>query len=144
MKLILLVAVSLLVLAVASSDAAQVSTAGCVYGRAQAFAAIRANPPYLVGTIPREFTSDTGFFSRRYNCKRTGVQVRRIDLGIYDVRFPELSYRLALVSAISQEGVASSVAVFDNGIYRVTLRGPVVANNDVLVRRDVPFSIVAF
>lgn len=142
MKLALLVAVSLLVLGVADAGAAK-NQAPCVYGRVQAFASIRANPPYLVGTIPSSFTNKRSYFSRRYNCKKKGVLVRRVDLGVYDVKFPGLKYRTAVVSAISQEGVSSSVQAFGDYTYRITLRGPLSENN-ALIRRDVPFSIAAY
>ena len=142
MKFALLVVVSLLVVGVADGNAAS-HQAPCLYGRVQSFASIRANPPYLVGTIPSRFTGKHSYFSRRYNCKKQGVLVRRVDLGVYDVRFPGLRYRTAVVSAISQEGVTASVYAWDNATYRVVLRGP-LSDNNALIRRDVPFSIATY
>lgn len=114
----------------------------CVYGRVQGFIAIRSDPVYLVGTIPSQFTANPDYFARRYDCKRTAPQVRRVDLGVYDVRLPELGNRVAVATGFG-DGVTASVQGLDDGIYRVFLRGPVVQNT-VLVRRDVPFSLVIY
>lgn len=114
----------------------------CISGRAQAFAAIQKDPPYLVGDIPNHFTSVQHYFSRRYNCKARSAEVRRVDLGLYDVRFPGISSQAVLVTALSDEGVTAS-AFPEDGFIRVALRGP-LGNNNLASRRDVAFSLVVF
>lgn len=114
----------------------------CVFGRAQGFISLRAEPNYLVGTIPSRETSNPKYFARRYSCKRQMPTIRRVDDGVYEVQFPGLNWRTAFVTAISQEGVSASVQV-SKDIYRVSLRGPLVVDN-ALVRRDVAFSISVF
>lgn len=118
-------------------------TPNCQFGRVQGFVQIRDNPDYLVGTIPSTFTSDARFFSRRYNCKRLSAEVRRVDLGTYDVRLPGLGNRAVFVSAVSLDGVSTSAAQVSLGVYRVVLRGPLV-RNDVLVLRDMAFALAVF
>lgn len=116
---------------------------GCHTGNAQGFVAIREDPAELVGTLPSRFTSDPRFFSTRYNCMGRSVQARRVDQGIYDVRFPGVNVRMAIADAISQEGVSTSVQPLTDGIVRVSLRGPLFGN-DVASRRDVAFGVVVF
>lgn len=123
----------------------QESAPPCRFGRVQGFMSIRADPAYLVGTIPSRFTGQARYFSRRYNCKGYDVHIRRVDTGIYDVQFVGLGFRLALTTAISQEGVAASVQPLPDSTYRVALRGPLVNDNGTLLeRRDIPFSLAIF
>lgn len=114
----------------------------CEHGRARGFAAIRSDPPYLVGDIPSHWTSSARFFTRRYNCVGRSVRARRVDLGTYDVMFPGQRPKLAIVTAISDSGVTASAKPF-GAFVRIALRGPLVEGN-VTERRDVPFSLVIY
>lgn len=115
----------------------------CEPDGAFAFVAIQGDPPYLVGTLPSVFTTDPRYFSRRFDCAAPGIAARRVSLGLYDVQVPDAGARLAIVSAISEEAVSTSVHPLGNGLYRVALRGP-LAGSDVASRRDVPFALVVF
>ena len=137
----LVACIALAIVAFASSGGSAVLR--CPAGSALAFVAIRPDPQFLVGTIPSGFTSDAGYFSRRYNCRGLSALVRRIDLGIYDVRFPGLDPRAVIATATSDEGVTASALPLGDGIVRVALRGPLVGG-DVMARRDVPFSVVVY
>jgi len=130
-----------LILSPASAEAAR----SCRSGTAQGFVVIRSDPEYLVGTIPSTFRSNPIYFQRRYNCRHRSAYVRRVDLGVYEVRFPGLSRRVPQATAISQEGISASAQAFGD-VYRVTLRGPYTldASRDILARRDVPFALVIF
>ena len=142
MKIVVL-ALALLVALGLVSYGESASRARCEFGRVQGFVSIRSDPGYLVGTIPSRFSDDARFFERRYNCTRRSASVRRVDLGLYEVHFPDLADRVAVVSAISEEGIAASVVPYSGGVYRIALRGP-LENNGVLLRRDVAFSIAIF
>lgn len=142
MKMLVALALALLIALGLIGTSAAVSGPTCVYGRVQGFISIRSDPVYLVGTIPNQFTANADYFARRYNCKRKAPQVRRVDLGVYDVRFSELGNRAPIATAFT-DGVVASVQGLDDGTYRVYLRGPVVQNG-VLIRRDVPFSLAVF
>lgn len=115
----------------------------CVTGRAAGFVSIQHDPPFLVGTIPTRFTSQQIFFSRRYSCLGNPPEVRRVDLGFYDVRFPGMPQKVAISDAISDDAVSSAVQYLGDGIYRVSLRGPIVGE-EVISRRDVSFSLVLY
>jgi len=116
---------------------------GCNTGEARAFVAIESDPPFLVGIIPNRFTGERRYFSVRYNCRGGSAQVRRVDEGLYDVRFPGLRPRAVVVSAISDEGTTASALPLGNDTVRVTLRGP-LDGSEIASRRDVAFSIVVF
>lgn len=130
-----------LVLLVASY--AESATSACKSGSAKAFVAIQPDPAYLVGTIPSGFNSNPAYFVRRYNCEGRSASVRRVDLGIYDVRFPGLNPRAVVATAISDEAVSVAALPLADGIVRISLRGPIVGN-DVMARRDVPFTVVVY
>jgi hypothetical protein len=114
----------------------------CHTGQVTGFATIRSQPQYLVGTIPSTFSSRDAFFTARYNCEGRGVHVRRVDQGVYDVRFRGARPRVAIADAISTEGVSSSVQIIGDTV-RVSLRGP-LNGSDVASRRDVAFSVVTY
>ena len=139
---VLVLAVCLL-LGLVTIGAVQSAPAVCDAGEARAFVALQDNPNYLAGTIPASFTGDSLYFARRYNCRGGGVQVRRVGLGSYEVRFPSQRPVLALATAISDEGITASVFPLGNDTVRVSLRGP-LGGLDVATRRDVAFSVVIF
>jgi hypothetical protein len=118
------------------------SPLACQTGAARAWVRIQDDPAYLVGTVPGRFTNDQHYFASRYNCRRSSAQIRRLDLGVYEIRFPGIKIHAVTATSVSDEGVVTSAHVFEDTI-RVSLRGPLVGN-DVLVRRDVPFSIVVY
>jgi hypothetical protein len=122
-----------------SSEAAHLE---CHTGQVTGFATIRSQPQYLVGTIPSTFSSKDAFFTARYNCRGRGVHVRRVDQGVYDVRFRGAHLKAAFTDAISTEGVSSSAQILGDTV-RVSLRGP-LNGGDVASRRDVAFSVVTY
>lgn len=143
MRVIIAVGFTAVVAAVLASYVRSSIARGCRTGEARAFVAIRQDPAYLVGTIPATFTEEAAFFQRRYNCTGQSAAVRRVDEGIYDVRLRGLIPRLALASAISDEGVSASVLPLGNDTVRVALRGP-LRGNAIASRRDVAFSLVVY
>lgn len=142
MKYVLLAAICLAA-AVATSSYGSTSPHKCPSSGAKAFVAIQSDPAYIVGTIPSAFTSDQRFFMRRFNCLGQGAQVRRVTLGIYDVKFPGLNPTAVVSTAISDEAVTSSVEPLTDGIVRVALRGP-LGGSDIASRRDVAFTVVVY
>lgn len=141
MKILIVACVAVAALVYVSANGAAPAPT-CRTGEAQGFAAIRWNPEGTIGQLVGKSSSPRWFW-RRYNCTGRGVSIRRLDRGVYDIDFPGLGNRLAVVSAISQEGVSASVQPFGTGLFRVTLRGPIVDEN-LLTRRDIPFTIVVF
>jgi hypothetical protein len=114
----------------------------CHTGSVAGFATLRSQPQYLTGTIPSTFASRNTYFVSRYNCKGRGVHVRRVDQGLYDVRFRDVWIRAANADAVSTEGVSSSIQILGDTV-RISLRGP-LNGDDVASRRDVAFSVVVY
>ena len=135
--------IALALLGILVSRGGSATARRCVASQAKAFAAIRDDPTFLVGTIPSSFTGDARYFTRRFNCLGLSAQVRRVGLGLYDVRFPGLRPGVVLATAISEEAVSASVHPLTDGVVRVALRGP-LAGSDVASRRDVAFSLVVY
>jgi hypothetical protein len=109
----------------------------CKTGQTSGFVAM--NPqPFLIGQMPSTFTKDSRYFQTKYNCKHQDVFVRRVDQGQYDVKFPNIKIRVAIATAISDEGVAASTYPIDTVTQRVVMRGP----SGIL--RDVAFSVVVY
>lgn len=115
----------------------------CQGGVAKAYATLQNDPGYLVGTIPNKYTDDSIFFTIRYNCRFGSVDIKRVDLGTYDVRFPNLKLFTAVATVVSDNGSYASVQPINGNEFRVVIRGPVSQAN-VSLRRDLPFSIVAY
>lgn len=141
MKL-LLILVSLCLVGLVYVKSESAAPSACKTGEAQGFAALRWDPIGLVGELDGESQRQRWFW-RRYNCTGRGVSIRRVDRGVYDIEFPGLGYRMAVVSAINQEGTSASVQPFGTGLFRVVLRGP-VSEDRLLQRVDVPFAIAVF
>jgi hypothetical protein len=147
MKLLTAVGLTLAFLIGAISiDASTAQSTRCATGHVRGFAVVRGDPRLGgVGAIPNQFTGDPVYFEIRYNCTGKGVIARRVDEGVYDVIFRDNPGKVAVVSALSQNGTVASVDHLTDGAYRVTLRGPLVSEGgDILIRRENPFYIVVF
>lgn len=142
MKPILIVGFAILIASVLVQATSSAATS-CGAGEARAFASIRQEPPYLVGTIPSKFTGQARYFQRRYNCRNASAEVRRVDLGVYDVRFRKLIPRAVIVTALSDAGVTTSAFPLGNDTVRVVLRGP-LGGERIASHRDVPFTVVVY
>jgi hypothetical protein len=88
-----------------------------------------------MANIPDAFTGAGALFSRKFNCTGRAVQVRRVEAGVFEVRF---------VGNTASSGVASArgdsvagVDVAPGGAFRVTVHP---AGRDD--RADLPFTIV--
>jgi hypothetical protein len=87
----------------------------CAPGAIRGLAAVAGSD-----SMPETWTGR--FLNRKFNCAGKGVQVRRLDLGIYDVRFPGNASTVALVSAASQ--ISATVTRNPDGSFRVTVFSP--------------------
>lgn len=96
---------------------------------------------HVVGTsagmanISDQFTGAGNLFTRRFNCTGKAVQVRRIEAGVFEVRFVGVAGASAVGSAPGDVLVAAEPAA--GGAFRVTLHP---AGRDDRV--DVAFTIV--
>jgi hypothetical protein len=113
------------------------STHRCGTGTAKAFLVINKEP-FLAGRIPNQYTSSPQYFGRKYNCQGGSIEVKRVDLGTYDVRLEGITARVVHVTAMSAEGVSASALYLGGSVYRVVMRGPGPQ------LRDVAFSLAVF
>jgi hypothetical protein len=115
--------------------------AKCGPGAIEASATVVGNIKGLAN-VPDTYTTDKTIFLKTFVCRGAPVQIRRVDLGIYDVRFPGNPAASAVVSGLAE--TASSVTPRQaDGSFRVSV---FVTGTDkgVLLHRDLAFSILAF
>lgn len=115
----------------------------CKVGNVRGFAHVRGDPRIGIGSLDSVFTSQQDQFAMRYNCRGIPVQARRIDEGLYEVRFPNNPARVAGVTAVNAQGASGSAYFNGDGRFVVSVRGPIVENN-VLQPRELPFYIIVF
>jgi hypothetical protein len=108
----------------------------CANGAVRGIAYVTGNPSQGIANIPDRFTPTPSFFGRRFNCTGKGTQVRRVDRGVYEVRFVGISGASGVGS-----GTGDTYAVVEpaaDGAFKVTLHP---AGRDDRV--DTPFTVVA-
>ena len=88
-----------------------------------------------MANIPDKFTSAGNLFSRRFNCTGKAVQVRRVDTGVFEVRFVGISGASAVGSGTGD--AYATVEPAAGGAFKVTVHP---AGRDDRV--DAPFTIV--
>jgi hypothetical protein len=89
-----------------------------------------------MANLPGAFTGRRTVFSRIFNCTGRGVQVRRVSIGVYEVRFVGNSAPTALATgAAGGEASAESVSP---GLFRVRVYASGISDPE-----DRGFSIVA-
>ena len=107
----------------------------CATGAVRGIAAVTGDPSKGMANIPDQFSSAQALFSRTFNCGGGGPQVRRVSIGVYELRFPGNAAQSALVSASTAE---SWLQPLGGGVFRVGLHPPGI--HDPV---DVPFVVVA-
>lgn len=108
----------------------------CVNGAVRGIATVVGSAGAGIANIPDRFTSTPGLFSRRFNCTGKGIQVRRVSLGVFEVRFVGNAASTAVASAVGNAYTAVEPA--PDGAFRVSIHP---AGRDDFV--DAAFSIVA-
>jgi hypothetical protein len=87
-------------------------------------------------SIPGNFSGANRLFAQKFNCAGGATQVRRLQAGLYEVRFTRNSSGSAVVSGVG--GAISSVDPLGGGAFRVVVYPPGVRDPG-----DLPFTIVA-
>ena len=88
-----------------------------------------------MANVPDRFTGSGNLFSRKFNCTGRAVQVRRVETGVFEVRFIGIGGASGIGSG-SGDNVAT-IAPAAGGAFKVTLHP---AGRDDKV--DAPFTIV--
>ena len=119
--------------AVAVSDAVR-PQARCQPGAVRGFIAVSGDPTKGIANLPDQFTSARPEVSARFNCAGAAPQARRVNTGVYEVRFPGNG---AQVAAASAGGAETTVAAVGGGVFRVSLWVP--GRQDAV---DTPFTVL--
>lgn len=119
-------------------QAAAANQQRCANGAVRGFAVVTGDPRQGIANVPGQFSASPALFRSRFNCNGRGVQVRRVGLGVYEVRFVGNPSGAAAVSGWTG-APQSSVEVVSGGVFRVSL-------NQLAIRdgADLPFTIVVF
>lgn len=117
-------------------QSAAVAQQRCTNGAVRGFATITGDPNAGIANVPDKFTGAAVLFSRKFNCTGKGVQVRRVDRGVYEVRFVGIAAASAVASAVGD--AYANVEPVPGGAFKVTMHP---AGRDDKV--DAAFTIVA-
>jgi hypothetical protein len=109
--------------------------ARCGNGSVRGVAVVTGIPSQGIANLPGTFTSTRTYFGRKYNCSGKAVQARRVEMGVFEVRFVGVSGGSAVASAGND--AVTSVQAGPNGTFSVIVHP---AGRDD--RSDLPFTIV--
>ena len=110
--------------------------ARCQPGAVRGFVAVNGDPTKGMANLPDQFTSAKPLIGARFNCAGAAPQARRVNAGVFEVRFPGNAAQVAAASA----GVAeTTIAALGGGVFRVSLWVP--GRQDAI---DTPFQVIAF
>lgn len=109
----------------------------CTTGAVRGIAVVTGDPRAGMANLPDQFTSSRAVFGRTFNCTARGIQVRRISIGVYEVRFVGNSAQTALASGLNSGQASADPAAA--GVFRVSVTPAGRADPE-----DRGFVIVAF
>ena len=109
--------------------------ARCQPGAVRGYAAVNGDAAKGMANFPDQFTSAKPLIGARFNCAGAAPQARRVNVGVYEVRFPGNASQVAMASASAAE---TTIGYIGNGVFRVSLWVP--GRQDAV---DTPFSVVA-
>ena len=121
--------------AVAVTDAVR-PQARCANGAVRGFIAVNGDPTKGIANIGDQYTSAKPAVGVKFNCAGAAPQARRVNTGVYEVRFPGNASQVAAASAGAAE---TTVAAVGGGVFRVSLWVP--GRQDAV---DTPFQVIAF
>jgi hypothetical protein len=107
----------------------------CANGAVRGIAVVTGPAGAGIANLSDKFSSNASYFSRRFNCTGKGIQVRRVETGVFEVRFVGISGASGVGS-----GTGDSYATVEptpSGTFKVTIHP---AGRDDRV--DAPFTIV--
>jgi hypothetical protein len=107
--------------------------ARCQPGAVRGFVAVNGDPARGIANIGDTFTSARPTIGARFNCAGVAPQARRVNVGVYEVRFPGNAAQVAMASAGAAE---TTVAALGGGVFRVSLWVP--GRQDAV---DTPFAV---
>jgi hypothetical protein len=88
-----------------------------------------------MANLPDQFTSAKPEIGARFNCAGAAPQARRVNVGVYEVRFPGNATQVASASSGSAE---TTIGYVGGGVFRINLWVP--GRQDAV---DTSFSVLA-
>jgi hypothetical protein len=107
----------------------------CANGAVRGVAVVTGIASQGMANLPDSFTGAGNLFGRKFNCTGKAVQVRRVETGVFEVRFAGISGASGLGSAAGD--AYATVQTAPGGVFRVTMHP---AGRDDRV--DLAFTIV--
>ena len=95
--------------------------ARCQPGAVRGYATVGGDPTKGMGNFPDQFTSAKPLVGARFNCAGAAPQARRVNVGVYEVRFPG---NTTVVATASAGGAETTIASVGSGVFRVNLWVP--------------------
>lgn len=115
----------------------------CAQGAVRGIAVVQGDTQKGIANMPDQFSSSPSLFARRFNCTGGAVQVRRVNTGVFEVKFVGNPAPTALASALAQDGSSAAVARLGDGTFQVSTRGG-TANQNSFVLNDTGFTLIVF
>jgi hypothetical protein len=109
--------------------------ARCQPGAVRGFVAVNGEPAHGIANLGDQFTSAKAKFGARFNCAGVAPQARRVNTGVYEVRFPGNATQVATASSATAE---TTIGYVGGGVFRVNLWVP--GRQDAV---DTPFTVIA-
>ena len=106
----------------------------CAPGAVRGFIAVNGDPAKGIANIGDQFTSAKPMVGARFNCAGAAPQARRVNVGVYEVRFAGNAGQVAVASSAAAE---TTIAAVGGGVFRIGLWVP--GRQDAV---DTPFSVV--
>ena len=107
----------------------------CANGAVRGIAVVTGAPNAGIANVPDKFTSTASLFGRKFNCTGKAIQVRRVETGVFEVRFVGITGVSAVGSAFGD--AYTGVEPVAGGAFKVSVHP---AGRDDRV--DLPFTIV--
>jgi hypothetical protein len=92
----------------------------CANGSVRGVATVTGNPAQGIANLPDQFTSTPVLFARRFNCTGKAIQVRRTEIGVYEIRFVGNSAPSAIASGIGLFSATSET--LGPGLFRIRVQ----------------------
>jgi hypothetical protein len=107
----------------------------CANGAVRGIAVVTGIPSQGIANLPGDFTGAGKYFGRKFNCTGRAVQARRVEAGVFEVRFVGIAGASAVASATGD--AYADVEPVPGGAFRVVMHP---AGRDD--RADVPFTVL--
>lgn len=91
----------------------------CANGAVRGVAVVTGDPSKGIANTPDQFSGAANLFARRFNCTGRAVQVRRVAIGVYEIRFVGNAAPTAVAGGLA--GGYASVDPARGGVFRVNV-----------------------